>query len=113
MGSTAAAISATSSVFRGHVAPEWDSGLEPDSQSVITRPGLPLSRSFVIRIDSPSDLMTTPELGAQTPFAYRFAQPITGIVDPRTLPQMGSHFSRVFWVYYGNTSYIVYGYGAD
>lgn len=113
MGSAAAASAATSSVFRGHVAEEWDSAQEPNPGSVITRPGLPLSRSLVIRIDSPSDLTATPELGDQTPFAYQFAQPITSTVDPRTLPQMASHFSRVFVVYYGNTSYIVYGYGPD
>jgi hypothetical protein len=115
MGSAAAALPATPSVFRGHVAPEWDPEVELGSRPVaaIARPGLPLSRSQMMLIKPAPDRAAGPEPGPQAPFAYHFAQPIGDPVDPTTLPQMGTHNSRIRIVYYGNSYYWFYNYQPD
>jgi len=115
MRSTAAALPATPSVFRAHVAPEWNSEARPSlgSTSVITRPGTPLSRSTVMLIEPRPDNADAPEPGPQTPLAYHFAEQIGDRVDPTTLPRMGTHNSTIVIVYYGNSYYWVYRYNPD
>jgi hypothetical protein len=115
MGSAAAALPATSPVFRGHVAPDWDPEAEPGSRpvSAIARPGLPLSRSTVMLIEPRPDSAADPEPGPQTPFAYQFAQPIGDPVDPTTLPRMATHDRRIRIVHYGNSYYWFYNYSPD